>query len=144
MSWKSRTLRQSYGTLSLLEEAGQRGRESVGSLEVNAVASVRHDDQLRIGQGRQHLAAELAVPGVERADQQQGRQPQLAQSRLERRWHPGSEAAQAVRQADRTLSQPPVAHPRAQLGRQPGLAGEERDPLPAVDERLDALALDQL
>src|SRR5207245_11459860 len=120
MSWKSPTLRQSYGTLSLLEEAAQRGRERVRPLEVDGVASVRHDNQLGVWQRRDHLAADLAVPGVERADDQQRWQPQLAEARLERRRHAGAEAAQAVRQADRALAEAAGAQARPRRGRPAG------------------------
>src|SRR5437588_6553199 len=129
MSWKSRTLRQSYGTLSLLEEGVERARERVRALDVDRVASVGHDDQLGVGQRRGHLAADLAVFLVERADQQQRRQAQLAQPRLERRRHAGAEAAQAVGKAQPALAEATGAQARARRVRQAGLAGEQRGPL---------------
>lgn len=97
-----------------------------------------------VGQEGGHFVGDLGEFLVEGAAEEEGRQPQVGEVGPEGRLGAGAHAAQAVGQA---LG--PVAHTGGAVGILNGLGelllgGEEGQGLPAVDERFDALAFDEI
>src|SRR5262249_2940396 len=140
-------LRNAWGFLAVTQRAEEAENEIVEQsrlLQMHGMPGLRNHCQPRPRPRIDHLMAGRAGFFVARSNHHQAGYAQYRQPIPEGHLSTGPVAPQAVGESDRPLAQPLCAHPCPLVGRERLLAGEERLPLPAVDEGGQAVPLERI
>ena len=109
---------------------------------MDGVACTWNDLESGMGELARHVLSDQAEFWIELASEQEDRDGELRELGMEGWLGASADAAQTIGEAGGVVGEALRVESSASCGRQVGLAGEERDAFPALDEGGDAVALD--